>query len=78
VSPKAEAVQRDPRTGRPAFTGIVQATALAPTGLEAEVRANAARLAGPANCARYLPHGGAVLRDDGGSRCWAEASGYYA
>ena len=37
----------DPATGRPAFTGIVQATALAPTALEAEVRAKAALLSGP-------------------------------
>ena len=36
----------DPATGRPAFTGIVQATALAPTALEAEVLAKAAVLAG--------------------------------
>ena len=33
----------DPATGRPAFTGVVQATALAPTALEAEWRAKAAR-----------------------------------
>ena len=32
----------DPATGRPAFTGVVQATALAPTALEAEIRAKAA------------------------------------
>ena len=37
----------DPATGRPAFTGIVQATALAPTALDAEVRAKAALLSGP-------------------------------
>ena len=34
----------DPATGRPAFTGVVQATALAPTALEAEWRAKAAVL----------------------------------
>ena len=33
----------DPATGRPAFTGVVQATALAPTAVEAEWRAKAAR-----------------------------------
>ena len=38
----------DPGTGRPAYTGIVQATALAPSALEAEIRAKAAILSGPA------------------------------
>ena len=55
----------DPATGRPAFTGIVQATALAPTGLEAEVRSKAAVLGGPAHAERWLPHGGVVVFDDG-------------
>ena len=45
----------DPSTGRPARTGIVQATALAPTALEAEVRAKAALLAGPGGGARPPP-----------------------
>jgi thiamine biosynthesis lipoprotein len=54
----------DPATGRPAFTGIVQATALAPTALEAEMRAKAALLSGPAAAARWLPHGGVVVHDD--------------
>ena len=51
----------DPGTGRPARTGIVQATALAPTALEAEVRAKAALLAGPAAASEYLPHGGLLV-----------------
>lgn len=55
----------DPSTGRPARTGIVQATALAPTGLEAEVRAKAALLAGPAAARDHLPHGGLLVLDDG-------------
>jgi len=55
----------DPATGRPAFTGIVQATALAPTALEAEWRAKAAVLAGPAAAPRRLPHGGVLVFDDG-------------
>jgi FAD:protein FMN transferase len=55
----------DPGTGRPAFTGVVQATAIAPTALEAEVRAKAAVLAGPKRAAEWLPHGGAVVFDDG-------------
>ena len=55
----------DPATGRPARTGIVQATALAPTALEAEVRAKAALLAGPAAARDHLPHGGLLVLDDG-------------
>jgi FAD:protein FMN transferase len=55
----------DPGTGRPARTGIVQATALAPTGLEAEVRAKAALLSGPAGARQHLPHGGLLVLDDG-------------
>ena len=56
----------DPSTERPAFTGIVQATALAPTALEAEVRAKAALLSGPAGAAAWLPDGGVLVFDDGG------------
>jgi thiamine biosynthesis lipoprotein len=55
----------DPSTGRPARTGIVQATALAPTALEAEVRAKAALLSGPAAAREHLPHGGLLVLDDG-------------
>jgi FAD:protein FMN transferase len=55
----------DPATGRPAFTGVVQATAIAPTALEAEVRAKAAVLCGPDGAAGWLPHGGVVVLDDG-------------
>lgn len=55
----------DPRSGRPAFTGVVQATALAPTAVEAEVRAKAALLSGPAGAAGWLVHGGAVVLEDG-------------
>jgi thiamine biosynthesis lipoprotein len=55
----------DPATGRPAYTGIVQATALAPTALEAEIRAKAALLSGPAAARAWLSHGGLVVLDDG-------------
>ena len=55
----------DPATGRPAFTGVVQATAVAPTALEAEARAKAAVLGGPEQAERWLPHGGVVVLDDG-------------
>jgi thiamine biosynthesis lipoprotein len=43
----------------------VQATAIAPTALEAEARAKAAVLGGPEQAARWLPHGGVVVLDDG-------------
>ncbi|WP_053225760.1 FAD:protein FMN transferase [Solirubrobacter soli] len=55
----------DPATGRPAFTGVVQATALAPTAVEAEWRAKAAVLSGPDRAADWLEHGGVVVLDDG-------------
>ncbi|HTE58970.1 MAG TPA: FAD:protein FMN transferase [Solirubrobacteraceae bacterium] len=55
----------DPATGAPAFTGIVQATALAPTALEAEALAKAALLSGPAQARAWLPHGGVIVHDDG-------------
>jgi len=55
----------NPATGAPAFTGVVQATALAPSALEAEIRAKAALLAGPRGAAEHLRHGGAVVSDDG-------------
>jgi len=56
----------DPASGEPAFTGIVQVTALAPTALLAEVYAKAALLSGPERAADRLPHGGIVVADDGG------------
>jgi FAD:protein FMN transferase len=56
----------DPATGQPAWTGVVQATALARTALEAETLAKAALLAGPDGAAEWLAeHGGVVIADDG-------------
>lgn len=55
----------DPSTGRPAFTGIVQATALAQTGVEAEALAKAALLSGRAAGAEWLRHGGVLVYEDG-------------
>jgi thiamine biosynthesis lipoprotein len=55
----------DPATGRPAFTGIVQATALAPSALVAEIRAKAALLSGPGGAHAWLSHGGLLVFDDG-------------
>ncbi len=54
----------DPATGLPAYTGIVQATALAPTALQAESLAKAALLSGPRDAAGWLPHGGLIVFDD--------------
>ena len=58
----------DPATGRPAFTGLVQATALAPTAVEAEARAKAALLSGPEHAAGWLIHGGLTVAEDGSQR----------
>jgi thiamine biosynthesis lipoprotein len=55
----------DPSTGNPAYTGIVQATALAPTAADAEVRAKAALLSGPVDAPEWLAHGGVLVLDDG-------------
>ncbi|MDP9292816.1 MAG: FAD:protein FMN transferase, partial [Actinomycetota bacterium] len=55
----------DPAMGRPAYTGVVQATALAPTALEAEIRAKAAVLSGPDGALAWLRLGGAVVLEDG-------------
>ena len=54
----------DPATGRPAFTGVVQASALAPTALEAERRSKAALLSGPDAAPDHLVHGGVLVLDD--------------
>ncbi len=55
----------DPRTGRPADTGVLQATAIARTGLQAEVRAKTALLAGPERIADTLTAGGVYVTADG-------------
>lgn len=55
----------DPATGHPAFTGIVQVTAIAATAFEAELRAKTALLSGPEGAPKWLPDGGAVVFDDG-------------
>jgi len=55
----------DPATGQPAFTGIVQVTALAPTATEAESLSKAALLSGPVAAERVLVHGGAIVLEDG-------------
>jgi FAD:protein FMN transferase len=55
----------DPASGRPAFTGIVQATALAPTALEAEILAKSALLSGPEGAKDWLPFGGVLVPVEG-------------
>jgi len=65
----------DPATGRPAYTGVVQATALAPTALEGEALAKAALLSGPDGAAAWLPHGGVLVFDDGSHTVIDESGG---
>jgi thiamine biosynthesis lipoprotein len=56
----------DPSTGLPAWTGVIQATALAGTGLEAETLAKTALLSGPDVGLEVLqPAGGLLVLDDG-------------
>ncbi len=55
----------DPRTGLPADTGVIQATAVAPDAVEAETRAKAALLAGPEAAFEWLPYGGVVVTSGG-------------
>ena len=56
----------DPAGRKPAWTGVIQATALAPTALEAETLAKTALLLGPDHGHALLArHGGALILDDG-------------
>jgi thiamine biosynthesis lipoprotein len=56
----------DPRTGRPAWTSLLTATAFAPTTLEAETLAKVALLSGPAGARRVLAgNGGVLVHPDG-------------
>jgi thiamine biosynthesis lipoprotein len=57
----------DPATGAPAWTGLISATALAPTALEAETVAKVALLSGPARAREVLSRrgGGVLVHDDG-------------
>jgi thiamine biosynthesis lipoprotein len=56
----------DPATGRPAWTGLIGATALGESALEAETLTKAALLLGPAGARRVLAeHGGLIVHDDG-------------
>ena len=55
----------DPSTGRPAWTGLIGATALAPTALEAETLAKTALLSGRARARRLLARHGGLRRARG-------------
>ena len=56
----------DPSTGEPAWTGLIGATARAPSALEADALAKAALLSGREGARRFLAeHGGLIVRDDG-------------
>ena len=54
----------DPSTGSPAWTGLIQVTALAPTALEAETLSKRVLLGGPAAIKLLELHGGVVVHDD--------------
>jgi thiamine biosynthesis lipoprotein len=56
----------DPSTGKPAWTGVIQATALGDTALEAETLAKAALLSGPERGRRILERIGGLLVLDSG------------
>jgi FAD:protein FMN transferase len=67
----------DPRSGAPAFTGVVQATAQAPTAFLAEVYSKLALLSGPERAPGRLPFGGVLVLDDGSFEvveAWAKGS----
>jgi FAD:protein FMN transferase len=56
----------DPSSGEPVWSGLIGATALAPSALEAETLSKLALLTGPAGARRTLTeHGGLVVHDDG-------------
>jgi FAD:protein FMN transferase len=56
----------DPSTGQPVWTGLLTATALAPTALEAETLAKTALLRGADDARRVLDrHGGLLVHEDG-------------
>ena len=56
----------DPASGRPAWTGLIGATALGESALEAETLTKAALLLGPMGARRVLAdQGGLIVHDDG-------------
>lgn len=56
----------DPSTGEPVWSGLIGATALAPSALEAETLTKIALLSGPMGARRALAeHGGLIVHNDG-------------
>ncbi len=56
----------DPSTGRPVWSGLIGATALGDSALEAETLSKMALLLGPAGAREVLAeHGGVIVHDDG-------------
>jgi thiamine biosynthesis lipoprotein len=56
----------DPATGEPAWTGLIGATAVGRSALEAETRAKTALLRGPSQARAVLAeHGGLIVHDSG-------------
>jgi FAD:protein FMN transferase len=56
----------DPSSGQPVWSGLIGATALAPSALEAETLTKMALLAGPMAARRTLAeHGGVIVHNDG-------------
>jgi thiamine biosynthesis lipoprotein len=56
----------DPASGQPVWSGLIGATALAPSALEAETLTKMALLAGPMAARRVLAeHGGLIVHNDG-------------
>jgi FAD:protein FMN transferase len=56
----------DPSTGEPVWSGLIGATALAPSALEAETLSKLALLGGAVSARRVLSeHGGVIVRNDG-------------
>ena len=65
----------DPATGRPAWTGLVAASAVAGSAFEAEVLAKTALLSGGVAARRLLRrHGGVLQHEDGGVEVIAPAT----
>ena len=66
----------DPSTGRPAWTGVIQATSLGATALEAETLAKMAFLSGPEGAREILAsHGGLIVLDDGSVELFGALAG---
>ena len=69
----------DPYSGQPAWTGLISATALAPTAVDAEALATAAILAGPSGAQELLSkHGGVLVHEGGESTVIESAAGLAA